>query len=98
MQVYLSVDMEGIAGVVHVDQTRRTGYDYEKARRWMTSEANAAASGAFDAGATAVLRPVRLARRAILAAERDPRPGSARARPPSSAGRLRLARARACPP
>lgn len=55
MQVYVSVDMEGIAGVVHVDQTRRSGADYERARRWMTLEANAAVLGAFDAGATAVL-------------------------------------------
>jgi D-amino peptidase len=55
MRVYLSVDMEGVAGVVHVDQTRRTGHDYERARRWMTAEANAAVLGAFDAGAEAVL-------------------------------------------
>lgn len=55
MQILVSVDMEGVAGVVHVDQTRRTGNDYEKARRWMTGEANAAIEGAFDAGASAVL-------------------------------------------
>jgi D-amino peptidase len=55
MRVYISVDMEGVAGVVHVDQTRRTGHDYERARRWMTAEANAAILGAFDGGATAVL-------------------------------------------
>src|SRR5262245_28467381 len=55
MRIYLSVDMEGVAGVVHVDQTRRTGHDYDRARRWMTAEANAAILGAFDAGATAVL-------------------------------------------
>jgi D-amino peptidase len=55
MRVYLSVDMEGIAGIVHVDQTRRTGHDYDRARRWMTSEANAAVSGAFDGGATSVV-------------------------------------------
>jgi D-amino peptidase len=55
MHVYLSVDMEGVAGIVHVDQTRRTGHDYERARRWMTAEANAAVLGAFDAGATSVL-------------------------------------------
>jgi D-amino peptidase len=55
MRVYISVDLEGVAGVVHVDQTRRTGHDYEKARRWMTQEANAAIRGAFDAGATHVL-------------------------------------------
>jgi D-amino peptidase len=55
MLVYISIDMEGVAGVVHVDQTRRTGHDYERARRWMTAEANAAIAGACDGGATAVL-------------------------------------------
>ncbi len=55
MLVYISVDMEGVAGVVHVDQTRRTGHDYERARRWMTAETNAAIAGACDAGATSVL-------------------------------------------
>jgi D-amino peptidase len=44
-----------VAGVVHVDQTRRTGHDYERARRWMTAEASAAIAGAFDASATGVL-------------------------------------------
>src|SRR5688572_3280268 len=55
MRVYLSVDLEGVAGVVHVDQTRRSGHDYERARRWMTAEANAAVRGAYEAGASAVL-------------------------------------------
>jgi D-amino peptidase len=55
MEVYVSIDMEGVAGVVHVDQTRRTGHDYERARRWMTGEANAAVAGAFDGGASAVV-------------------------------------------
>jgi len=55
MRIYISIDLEGVAGVVHVDQTRRTGHDYERARRWMTAEANAAIAGAFDGGATAVL-------------------------------------------
>jgi D-amino peptidase len=55
MNVFISVDMEGCAGVVHVDQTRRTGNDYAQARRWMTLEANAAIRGAFDAGAKKVV-------------------------------------------
>jgi len=55
VKVYLSVDMEGVAGVVHVDQTRRTGHDYERARRWMTAEASAAIAGAYEGGATEVL-------------------------------------------
>ncbi|HLG42694.1 MAG TPA: M55 family metallopeptidase [Planctomycetota bacterium] len=56
MRVYISVDMEGVAGVVHVDQTRRgTGTDFGTGRELMTMEANAAALGAFDAGAKDVL-------------------------------------------
>lgn len=55
MRVYLSVDMEGVAGIVHVDQTRRTGHDYERGRKWMTAECNAAILGAFDGGATGVV-------------------------------------------
>ena len=41
--------------MVHVDQTRRNGHDYERAESWMTAEANAAIAGAFEGGATAVL-------------------------------------------
>jgi D-amino peptidase len=55
MNVYLSIDLEGVAGVVHADQTRRGGHDFERARRWMTAEANAAIAGAFEGGATSVL-------------------------------------------
>jgi D-amino peptidase len=56
MRVYISVDMEGVAGVVHGDQTTRAGgHDYGIARELMTLEANAAVLGAFDAGATDVL-------------------------------------------
>lgn len=55
MKIYISADMEGLAGVVHVDQTRRTGKDFERTRAWMTREVNAAVAGAFDGGATAVL-------------------------------------------
>jgi len=59
MRVYISVDMEGVAGVVHEDQTdpidpRHAG-EYNRFRRLMTAEANAAIEGALAAGATAVL-------------------------------------------
>jgi D-amino peptidase len=59
MRVYISVDMEGIAGVVHEDQTdpiepRHAG-EYNRFRRLMTHEANAAIAGAMDAGATQLL-------------------------------------------
>jgi D-amino peptidase len=59
MRVYISVDMEGIAGVVHEDQTdpvdpRHSG-EYNRFRRLMTNEANAAIAGALEAGATRVV-------------------------------------------
>ena len=59
MRVYISVDMEGVAGVVHEDQTdpiepRHAG-EYNRFRRLMTNEANAAIAGALEAGAKAVL-------------------------------------------
>lgn len=55
MNVYISVDMEGCAGVVHREQTNPVGFDYELGRMAMTVEANAAVAGAFDAGATRVV-------------------------------------------
>lgn len=59
MRVYISVDMEGIGGVVHEDQTdptdARHAAEYNRFRRLMTNEANAAVLGALDAGATRVL-------------------------------------------
>jgi D-amino peptidase len=52
MKIYLSVDMEGIAGVTHRDHTKLEGVEYEMARKWMTAETNAAIEGALAAGAT----------------------------------------------
>ena len=54
MRVYISVDIEGIAGVSTIDQITRGGTGYPAAARLMTAEANAAIAGAFDAGASAV--------------------------------------------
>jgi D-amino peptidase len=59
MLVYISVDMEGVAGVVHEDQTDpvdpRHAAEYNRFRRLMTAEANAAVEGALAAGAERVL-------------------------------------------
>lgn len=55
MKILISTDIEGVAGVVHPDQTRAGNAEYERARRWMTQEANAAVIGAFEGGASAVL-------------------------------------------
>ncbi|MEM1381764.1 MAG: M55 family metallopeptidase [Pseudomonadota bacterium] len=55
MRVFISVDIEGIAGVASTAQTVPGGHGYEDARRWMTDEVNAAVAGAREAGATAFL-------------------------------------------
>jgi D-amino peptidase len=55
LKVYISVDMEGIAGVVTSDQLGPTGFEYDRAREFMTGEALAAIAGAKDAGATEIL-------------------------------------------
>jgi len=54
LKVYISADMEGIAGIVSMEQTG-PGYDYDWARHLMTAEVNAAVGAAFDAGATEVM-------------------------------------------
>ena len=51
MKIYLSIDIEGVAGVFHSEQIRPGNPEYERARRWMTEEANAAIEGALQAGA-----------------------------------------------
>ncbi|MFD0890500.1 M55 family metallopeptidase, partial [Streptosporangium algeriense] len=55
MRVYVSIDMEGVAGIATMDQVVRGGHGYPAAQRLMTAEANAAIAGAFDAGAESVL-------------------------------------------
>ena len=54
MKVLISVDIEGVAGVYHAEQVRAGNPEYERARRLMAQEANAAIDGAFAAGATGV--------------------------------------------
>jgi D-amino peptidase len=50
VDVFISIDMEGVAGVTTLRQTYRGTDDYAWARELMTEEANAAIAGAFDAG------------------------------------------------
>jgi len=52
--VYISVDMEGVAGISHAKPTTRGDAGYPDAVRLMVGEANAAIAGAFDGGATEV--------------------------------------------
>ena len=55
LAVYISVDMEGVAGVVTADQLTPQGFEYERFRHFMTDEALAAVRAAKAAGATKIL-------------------------------------------
>lgn len=55
LKVYISVDMEGITGVVSNEQLGPGGFEYQRAREIMTGEALAAIQGARDAGATEIV-------------------------------------------
>lgn len=55
MNVYMSVDIEGITGVVHRDMMSPGEREYDRGRRLMTADANAAIEGLVQAGATYIL-------------------------------------------
>ena len=55
LKVHISVDMEGVAGVVTADQLAPGAFEYERFRTFMTNEAVAAVLGAKDAGATEIV-------------------------------------------
>jgi len=55
LKVYISADMEGIVGVVTGEQLGPGGFEYAKAREYMTQEVLAAIRGARAAGATEIL-------------------------------------------
>lgn len=55
LKVFISVDMEGVSGLINWDETSQGGPDYPLFRKLMTEEANAAISGALDAGATEIV-------------------------------------------
>lgn len=55
MKIFVSADIEGVAGVVVPAHGEPGNLEYERARRLMTGEVNAAIAGAFDGGASLVL-------------------------------------------
>jgi len=55
LKVFISVDMEGISGLINWDETSQGGPDYPMFRKFMTEEANAAIAGALEAGATEIV-------------------------------------------
>jgi len=55
MKLLISVDMEGITGVMHWDQVTPGHMEYERFRKLMTGDVNAAIRGALDAGVEEVV-------------------------------------------
>jgi D-amino peptidase len=51
MRLFISADIEGVAGVVGYDQViPGTSFEWERARKWMTDEVAAAAEAAHESG------------------------------------------------
>ncbi len=55
LKVYISADMEGVAGAVTDEQLGPGGFEYERFRGFMTDEVNACIEAAREAGATEIL-------------------------------------------
>ncbi|NEC23315.1 M55 family metallopeptidase [Streptomyces parvus] len=53
MKALISVDMEGISGIVHSSETNPERYDHQRGRELMTADANAVIAGVLDAEPTA---------------------------------------------
>jgi D-amino peptidase len=54
MKILIAADMEGISGVVHWDQVDNQNPEYQRFRKIMTGDVNAAVRGAFEGGADEV--------------------------------------------
>jgi D-amino peptidase len=55
VKVFISFDMEGVAGIVDWSQCRAPGQPYEEGRRLLLGEVNAAIDGAMAGGATEIV-------------------------------------------
>lgn len=55
MKIYISADMEGVVGVVTQEQLGPSGFEYQRAREFMTEEVKAAIDASFEAGATEIV-------------------------------------------
>lgn len=54
MKIFISADMEGISGVA-TNQQLKTPHEYQRFRKLMTADVNAAIEGAFNGGATEIV-------------------------------------------
>jgi D-amino peptidase len=55
MKILIACDMEGISGVTSFEQVDPSSSEYQRFRRLMTGDVNAAIAGAFEAGAVEVV-------------------------------------------
>jgi D-amino peptidase len=55
LKIYISVDMEGVAGVVTADQLIPSGFEYERFRHFMTNETLAAVRAAKESAVTEIV-------------------------------------------
>ena len=73
MKVYISVDIEGIAGIAHWDEARKPTKDYPEFQARMTAEAVTACEAALAAGATEIwVKDAHASGRNILAEQLPP--------------------------
>lgn len=74
MKILIAADMEGISGVVHWDQVDSKHKEYDRFRKLMTADVNAAVRGAYEGGASEVIvADGHGSARNILVDELDPR-------------------------
>src|SRR5919202_1935998 len=83
MRVFVTVDIEGIAGVVNGEEGARGNPEYERARRLMTQEANAVVAGIYDAdpGAEVTVADVHGPYRNMIPEDLDERATFSRGKP-----------------
>ena len=55
MKIYISADIEGISGIVAINQVIPGEREYQRSRELMTKEVNAAIEGAIEIGATEIV-------------------------------------------
>jgi D-amino peptidase len=55
VKIFVSVDMEGIWGVVHSEQVAAGSAEYASARRWMAEDVNAVVEGLLEGGAEEIV-------------------------------------------
>lgn len=73
-KILIAADMEGVSGVVHWDQVDSQHKEYERFRKLMTADVNAAVRGAYEGGAgEVVVADGHGDARNILVEELDPR-------------------------